>query len=145
MCNVMEEIIEAARAQDLATTPEERAADERLQRFCGLYETLESKPDGDLLLAQAEAILKVLAGGRLVEPPPAAPVRSKRTELIFARFAEATMKLVDCEDTPEGVQKAIGDMVDYFANELDGTPPCNGAHAYRVMANVFELDKVDDD
>jgi hypothetical protein len=58
---------------------------------------------------------------------------------VFQNFTDATVALLDCEDAPEGVHEAVTTMVEYFANELNGTPDFDGDYARRVMSKVLGL------
>jgi hypothetical protein len=60
---------------------------------------------------------------------------------IFRNFRDATIALLDCDDLPEGVGKAVDHMLDYFNNELGGADEDPIDNARRVMSNVFELDE----
>lgn len=60
---------------------------------------------------------------------------------IFRNFRDATIALLDCDDLPEDVGKAVDHMLDYFNNELGGADEDPIDNARRVMSNVFELNE----
>jgi hypothetical protein len=68
-----------------------------------------------------------------------APAPSARSRQIFTNFRDATVALMDCDDTPEGVQDAVLKMLDYFNNELGGADELIIQNIRRVMSNVFDL------
>src|SRR5262249_24500912 len=71
--------------------------------------------------------------------------RDERGREIFRNFRDATVALMDYEYRPEGVDAAVAQMVDYFANELDGVGDFDGDHVRRVMTRVFGLDDTNEE
>jgi hypothetical protein len=69
-----------------------------------------------------------------------APAPSARSQQIFKNFRDATVALMDCDDTLEGVQDAVLKMLDHFNCELGGADELIIQNIRRVMSNVFGLD-----
>jgi hypothetical protein len=69
-----------------------------------------------------------------------APERENCSRQIFKNFRDATVAMINCDETPKGIDEAIDRMLDYFNNELGGADEDAAVNAYRVMSNVFGLD-----
>lgn len=103
---------------------EDEAADARLQRFCDLLGLIERMDDGDYKLAQAEAILKVLAGWQVVDiqlEKPEEAEEAPKTEDVSERLDSLCNLMMRIEDGPDG-----GEKLDYIKTFALGLLPTNG-------------------
>lgn len=73
-----------------------------------------------------------------------ARARENLSRQIFKNFRDATVALLDCDDTPNGVDEAVVAMLDRFNNEFNGANEDVTDNARRVMSNVFGLNDSND-
>jgi len=69
-----------------------------------------------------------------------APARENCSRQIFKNFRDATVALLECDDTPRNVCGVVAEMLDELGSECGGHAEVENEYAYRVISKVFDLD-----
>jgi hypothetical protein len=124
--------------------PEETAL---MDEYLNVIEEVRKLPDAEDRLGRIRGTIQILAGH-----PERAGLKTPEAERedegrladdsrqIFRDFRDATVALIECDDTPRKVCEVIAEMLDELGSKCSGHAEPENEYANRVISRVFDLD-----